>query len=411
MNSLVGRCLEGRYHIRRLLGQGQFAYVFLATDRVDGHDVAVKVPRDDHESRESLEAEHEFLLTCTERAASYRGGGHFLGVLLLRRILQLERAVMCHVFDVILCDMLRVHEQYRESGLPVDVACSVAKDVARGLHFLHASCGIIHMDVKLENIGVLDLSGNSGALWDDEIDHVPMFGQSVEDDAPSFGEARVNAAAPAESPQELSLGRLGSPTTRFVLFDFGNATWADPSRQTPVEQTVLYRSPEVVLQAGPRQPAADLWSLGCVLWELVCGRRFFDLTAEDLNDDGSRHQRLSQIARIQAVLREPLCDDMLKAYAIMGGHAPPAYPMLSAQQRTISFVQRLRESQQGSPAMRAFCGLVASLLTMSPGLRPSAADTLEMAEEIKNIPTRDQVISTRDVDELDMAIAGDALGF
>lgn len=409
--SLVGCCLEGRYDVRRLLGQGHFALVFLATDRVDGRDVAVKVPKDDAESRESLEAEHEFLLTCTQRASCLRGTEHFLGVLLLRRILQLDRSIMCHVFDVIVCDLLRVHEQYRAGGLPVDVACTVARDVARGLHFLHSTCGIIHMDVKLENIGIVDLSGNGGACWDDEIDHVPTFGQTEEDDAPSFGEAGVNAAAPAESALELSIGRLGSPTTRFCLFDFGNATWADPSRQTPVEQTVLYRSPEVALQAGPRTPAADLWSLGCVLWELVCGRRLLDLTAEDLQNDGSRTQRLSQVARMQAALREPLSDELLAAYFALGGGMLPAYPVLNGQHRTMNFLHRLRGPQQNNPGIRPFCGLVASLLTMDPGLRPSAEDIVEMAEDIKNIPTRDQVIPTQDADELDMAIAGDALGF
>ena len=69
----------------------------------------------------------------------------------------------------------------------------------------------------------------------------------------------------------------GSPVPRIA--DFGLTT-ADPAARRVTQTmagfgTPAYAAPEQLEDAGGVGPAADLWSLGCVLFELAWGRRAF----------------------------------------------------------------------------------------------------------------------------------------
>ena len=59
--------------------------------------------------------------------------------------------------------------------------------------------------------------------------------------------------------------------TRVKLIDFGSATF-DWEHHSSVVSTRHYRPPEVILELGWAQPC-DVWSIGCILFELyqVCG--------------------------------------------------------------------------------------------------------------------------------------------
>jgi serine/threonine-protein kinase SRPK3 len=433
----LGSTLDARYEVQALLGQGQFAQVLLASDSLaERAKVAIKAPKDITQSRESFEAELEFLTICAEKASHQRNAYQSsLGVLLLRRVFRLDRARTCFVFDVVSCDLLQVHKQH-PAGLAIPAFCCVAKDVARGLRFLHDECGILHMDIKLENIGVL-MSEQSPSSSIERIEHdhghgfggdspsglktapsfgpMPSFGGDASgfgDDAPAFGAPAFGGpsfgrSAPAGPKSlDLSVSQLCLQSTRFCLFDFGNATWEEPSKQAAVEQTVTYRSPEVALQMRPRRSAADMWSLGCMLWELACGRRFYEPTHEDMTADGSRHQRLAQVARIQAILQEPLPEPLSRAQQAMGGPMLPGFPPIDARQRASHISQLLRASQPSSSATEA-SGFLADILVLDPTQRATAAEALEAATELEEISGARRASRgvVDEVDELDLALS------
>lgn len=214
----------------------------------------------------------------------------------------------------------------------------------------------------------------------------------------------------------MSPSRLLSPTTRFCLFDFGNATWLDPAREkAPVEQTVTYRSPEVIVRApGAPDAAADMWSLGCVLWELASGKRLVEPTHEDLRSDGSRQQRVAQLQRQAQLLGEPLPSGLAQAYAALGGAPLPNYPPMDNQERAARLSQRLRSARQAAEgyrdAMADFGALLARLLAMDPAARASAQEALQAAQRLEEAgaargaaPPACGVVA--EVDELDMACA------
>lgn len=63
-------------------------------------------------------------------------------------------------------------------------------------------------------------------------------------------------------------------TAKCVVVDFGNACWTYKHFTDDI-QTRQYRSPEVILGAKYGTPA-DMWSLGCVVFELVTGDFLFE---------------------------------------------------------------------------------------------------------------------------------------
>ena len=61
--------------------------------------------------------------------------------------------------------------------------------------------------------------------------------------------------------------------TRVKLIDFGSATF-DWEHHSSVVSTRHYRPPEVILELGWAQPC-DVWSIGCIMFELALGHTLF----------------------------------------------------------------------------------------------------------------------------------------
>jgi len=64
------------------------------------------------------------------------------------------------------------------------------------------------------------------------------------------------------------------PTVNYVIADLGNACWINKHFSEDI-QTRQYRSPEVIIGAW-YDTSADLWSLACIVFELMTGDYLFD---------------------------------------------------------------------------------------------------------------------------------------
>jgi serine/threonine protein kinase len=89
--------------------------------------------------------------------------------------------------------------------------------------------------------------------------------------------------------------RDNSENAEPVLVDFGLAKFIGPE-QTVCEPfgTLGYAAPEV-LQKHPYSFSCDVWSLGCIMYGLLCGDLPFD-------DDSQRET-------IRMTVQDPLCFD------------------------------------------------------------------------------------------------------
>jgi len=201
--------LEGAFTIERELGQGGMAKVFLAKDLRHGRQVAIKV----------------FL---PEVAAAF-GSGRFLRE--IRTAANLSHPNILALYDSGETDGLFYYVMpyvegeslaqrlARQGPLPIEQAISITRQVAAALHHAHAR-GIVHRDIKPGNIL---LSGDTAFVAD--------FGiaQALED-----GGEKLTSTGLA----------IGTPS---------------------------YMSPEQSGGSGPLDGRADIYSLGCVLFEMLAG--------------------------------------------------------------------------------------------------------------------------------------------
>ncbi|HJS48463.1 MAG TPA: serine/threonine-protein kinase, partial [Gemmatimonadales bacterium] len=202
--------ISDRYAIGRELGRGGMAIVFLARDLRHGRDVALKVLRP--EVGESLGADR-FLREI--RIVAGLTHPHLLPLHDSGEADGLFWFVMPYVRGESLRQRL-----LREGPLGVDEAVRIAGDVAAGLAHAHAA-GIIHRDIKPENIL---LEGGEAMLAD-------------------FGIARAINESTREGQSQAGLA-VGTPH---------------------------YMSPEQASGSEQVDGRADVYSLGCVLHEMLTG--------------------------------------------------------------------------------------------------------------------------------------------
>ena len=136
----------------------------------------------------------------------------------------------------------------RPSGsLPLDEALPIARQIAEALEAAHEQ-GIIHRDLKPANIKVR----SDGTV------KVLDFGLAKLKEAGASGEAGKSVA-------------LSSPTLA-APFDETHDEYA--TRSGVILGTAAYMSPEQA-RGRPVDTRTDLWAFGCVLYEMLTGRRAF----------------------------------------------------------------------------------------------------------------------------------------
>jgi eukaryotic-like serine/threonine-protein kinase len=202
--------LAGRYELLEELGTGGMAVVYLAHDRKHGRQVAIKILAPNVAA--SLGAER-FLREIALTAGLDHP--HILPLLDSGDAGGMLYYVMPYVEGATLRDRLE-----REHQLPLEDALRITREVADALGYAH-SLGVIHRDIKPANIL---LSRGHARVAD-------------------FGIARALAAAGGEHLTETGLS-VGTPT---------------------------YMSPEQAAGETDLDGRSDLYSLGCVLYEMLAG--------------------------------------------------------------------------------------------------------------------------------------------
>lgn len=61
---------------------------------------------------------------------------------------------------------------------------------------------------------------------------------------------------------------------RLTIIDFGGATY-DKDYHSEIINTRQYRAPEVILQCCKWGHSSDVWSIGCIIMELITGQLYF----------------------------------------------------------------------------------------------------------------------------------------
>jgi predicted ATPase/serine/threonine protein kinase/Tfp pilus assembly protein PilF len=219
---LVGTVLDGKYRIDGVVGEGGMGTVYRATQLNLHRPVAIKVIRGDfledpvataRFKREALavaQVKHPHIVTVLDFGVAPEAGAYLV----------LEFLDGCTLRERLDC----------EGPMPLRTAVSLTRQVCSAVHLAHTA-GIIHRDLKPENIFLEGTASSPSAKVLD------------------FGVAKVSGregGALRGAPKSLTISGVfvGTPT---------------------------YMSPEQC-ESGELDARSDVYSLGCVLYEMLTGR-------------------------------------------------------------------------------------------------------------------------------------------
>ncbi|QPG76536.1 hypothetical protein FOA43_003925 [Brettanomyces nanus] len=143
---------DGRYVLVRKLGWGHFSTVWLAKDLKRNHHVAMKIVRSARNYRETAIDEIKLLSKLNHTDLEHPGHAHLVKLLDYFDHQGENGTHICMVFEVLGENLLSLIRRYKHRGLPVRFVKQIAKQILLALDFLHRECGIIHTDIKPENI-------------------------------------------------------------------------------------------------------------------------------------------------------------------------------------------------------------------------------------------------------------------
>jgi serine/threonine-protein kinase len=206
----LGTALAGRYTVERELGRGGMATVYLADDVKHRRQVAIKVLRPELGSMLGPER-----FTREIRIAAGLTHPHILPLYDSGE----ADGLLFYVMPYVRGESIR-QKLARERQLPITEAIAIVRQVASALDHAHAH-GLVHRDIKPENILLHE-------------------GEAMVTD---FGIALAAGAAPGDRLTETGL-MVGTPE---------------------------YMSPEQGAGERTLDPRTDVYSLGCVLYEMLAG--------------------------------------------------------------------------------------------------------------------------------------------
>lgn len=214
---ILGEHLDsGRYQVFSSVGKGMFANVVRARVLQSetgeaGKEVAIKIIR----SQESMykAGQKEVQILNRLRQSDPEDKKH---VVRLERTFE-HRGHLCLVFESLSMNLRDVVKRFgKDVGLNIRAVRAYAQQLFLALSLLR-KCNVMHADIKPDNILV------------------------------------------------------NEQKTQLKLCDLGSASDASENEITPYLVSRFYRAPEIILGI-PYDPALDIWSVGCTLYELYTGK-------------------------------------------------------------------------------------------------------------------------------------------
>ncbi|MBX9568050.1 MAG: serine/threonine protein kinase [Candidatus Obscuribacterales bacterium] len=243
--SMIGKTIDNRYQILSHIGTGGMASVYRVRDVNTGKLFALKMIV-------AHLAEHSVLIRRLANEAEAIAVLSHPGICRLHHVGETEEKVPYMVMDLIegesLDDILR-----RQGPLSYSTALEIFIQAAEALSHAHAN-NITHRDLKPSNIIITKTNTFTGTNSQDETKL-----------------KETNSAAILSKPFTLS------------IVDFGIAKISDEQRVSATKLTQtgeligspLYMSPEQC-RGDQLDGRSDIYSLGCVMYELISGRTPFE---------------------------------------------------------------------------------------------------------------------------------------
>ena len=331
--------LDHRYQVKGLIGRGTFCLVWLAFDHVFQQNVAIKVLKRTQEDG----YEDEYVLNA------YLSQGMQPGVKMIRfyrMFYHMDHP--CLVFELGAHNILTFINYLDATyvGLPFRLIKKIVKDTLLGLDYMHKRL-VIHTDLKPENV----------------ISSRPLF---------------PHQPFPGDETSEVFNCLEDDPNTvEFKLADIGNSCFVHKPVNILI-QTRQYRSPEVLLGL-PYDTSADIWSLGCMAFELATKVYLFNPAYDDV-DTETTHTR-SKFDAIHLSMIEQVIGPIPEDWAREGCEYHNLYDngeLIETNPEPLpSIYEQLLRRHVPEPDASELAEFIEPMLAIIPAQRPSAEELLQ----------------------------------
>ena len=216
--TLVKDSRGNKFYIGKKIGRGHFSTVYETTNS-NGAMFALKIQKSAKSYRISAREE---IMIHEQLNKSDKDGKDNVCIMINSFSHSMSSGKhFCMIFPKMSLDIDKFASTFEDSKIPLDTTSKIAHDILMGLSFLH-NTGFIHADLKPENLLVKTEDGSNS----------------------------------------------------FLITDLGTACVIG-DREYSYLQTSHYRSPDIILQHRSWNEKIDIWSLGCILFELITGRYLF----------------------------------------------------------------------------------------------------------------------------------------
>ncbi|KAF8145470.1 kinase-like domain-containing protein, partial [Mycena galopus ATCC 62051] len=253
----LGEVVDSRYKVMRKLGWGEYSTVWLVESQSsDERQIPISfLPLRTHRPHlaEVTDVpdlhEAEYLHRVLSADPTHPGFRHNLHLLDQFHLHGPNGNHMCLVTELLGEGLDRYAKRFPYGRLPIKFVKTITRQVIMAMSYLHEKCNIIHTDIKSNNVLIAS-------------PHGPIL--------PTMPIIPTGAAA--------------MPDVAVKLIDLGVACWADRVEEhfTDLIQSPELRAPEVVVGAVWGKPA-DIWSLGCLVYELAMGNFLIKNTVHEMS--------------------------------------------------------------------------------------------------------------------------------
>lgn len=213
-------------------------------------------------------------LATTNKA--HRGYNHVRFMLDTFSIKSKHGEHLCIVYDVLREPIDECMSKMQNSLFNSDKLRKLLPSLLYGLDYMHAECGVVHTDLKPDNI-MMGLGYDPNAILDRFVAH------QVANPTPRKAPDPHDGHIVYKSSSDLLLvgdNDKGASITEEVLAsakitDIGLAEWGNQGLQHKAIQSNAFTCPEVLLDAGWSY-SADIWNLGVMIWDLIETLGLFD---------------------------------------------------------------------------------------------------------------------------------------
>lgn len=381
---LKGELLSNKYLIIYKIGQGTFSTVWLSLNIQNNKFYAIKIQNEDEYN--SGEEESNIL-------RKMNADGKYLNNLIESLTYESDLGLhFCMVFELMACSVYDIikHGKYSK-GLPLHIVKKIIYQLLQGISILNEKHNLLHTDIKPENMLVKGINNKTKEIIEVVEKCKPIYsilnknGKNKKNIISKMQQTELKKLVSNLSFKDIENkykknNDLDCINEEYILnidtklADFGNCR---PINYQKFDiQTRYYRAPEIVL-GYKYDKRCDIWSVGCIIFELLTGQTLFD--PDKKRRVGRDHYHLHEIVNLLGEVPEELINQsefkllFFKQNGLLKGFNNIKYkPLYKVLNESLS-----HREDFGSEQLFLTIDLMYKLLQYFPDKRPSAKQVLD----------------------------------